>query len=231
MKKFSSQISVALVCAFLGFMLTYQFKVMYRRNTSVDVNKQNAEIILENEQLRKQKEEYLNKIDELEGQIIEYEKSAVGRDEQSQMLLRRLEETRLLLGTTDVKGEGVIIYITPSSSILGGSSQPIHDFDLVTIVNELKAAKAEAISINDVRLTSNAGIRNASNTIVINNSERISTYDRVTIKAIGRRDLLDAALSLLPQGLFEIEWKTYDEITIPKSNEFIEFKYAKPVEK
>lgn len=238
MKKIKSQLSIAVVCAILGFMTAYQFKLIYKQNTNIDPQKQNAEILLENEQLRKEKEEYLNKLAELEKKIAEYENSAASRDEQSKWLLNALKESRLLTGSTDVEGAGIIMYITPKSNIFGNNFevQPINDMDLVTIVNELNSADAEAVSINDIRLTSTSGIRNAGNSILIND-ERISYNDKVTIKAIGNVELLEHALSFpgnIPAMLREfcdIEWETYEKINIPKVKYTVEFKYAKPVDK
>ena len=128
------------------------------------------------------------KIDELDAKTKEYENTAKGRDEQSGLLYKDLEETRILTGGTEVEGEGIIIYIDPKSDIFGSiaEDQRINDTDLVHIVNELNAAGAEAISINDIRLTSRSGIRNAGNAIIIND-ERISYSKRITIKAIGKK--------------------------------------------
>ena len=57
MKISRSQIFIALVCALLGFLLTYQFKVLSNKNIgNVSGYDQNS-IISEVETLRKEKEE------------------------------------------------------------------------------------------------------------------------------------------------------------------------------
>lgn len=238
MKKGRSKLLIGIVCAILGFLLTYQFKVIYMRNKQVDYVKQNSEIVQENEDLKKQKEDYTARIDDLEKKIADYENAAASRDEQSNLLIRDLEQSRVLMGSTDVQGEGVIVDIIPKSKIFGSNFevQPINDIDLLRIVNELYAAGAEAISINDIRLTSTSGIRNAGNTIIVN-EVRISYNEKVTIKAIGNKKLLMAALNFagnIPRMLWElcdIEMKDSENIEIAKSNSTVEFKYVKPVEK
>lgn len=238
MKKGSSKLSIAIVFAILGFLLAYQFKTIYMRNKQVDYGKQNSEIVQENEELKKQKEDYAARIDELEKKIIDYENSAAGRDEQSNLLIRDLEQSRVLMGSTAVQGEGVIVNIVPKSKIFGSNFevQPISDTDLLRIVNELYAAGAEAISINDIRLTATSGIRNAGNSILIN-EDRISYNEKVTIKAIGNRELLMATLNFpgnIPRMLWELcdlEMKDNENIEIEKSKSNLEFIYAKPVEK
>ncbi len=121
MKKFRSQISIGVICILLGFMITYQFKMISKQNSAADTNKNTPEIITENEQLKKSKEEMQKKIDELDAKTKEYENAARGRDEQSELLYKELEETRILTGGTEVEGEGITIYITPKSNIFGSN--------------------------------------------------------------------------------------------------------------
>ncbi|MBU3098658.1 MULTISPECIES: DUF881 domain-containing protein [Clostridium] len=240
MKKFISQISIGIICVLLGFMITYQFKMISKQNSAStsDTNKNTPEIITENEQLKKSKVEMQKKIDDLDTKTKEYETAAGGKDTESELLNKELVETRILTGDTDVKGEGMTIYITPKSSIFGSNSddQKINDTDLVHIVNELNAADAEAISINDIRLTSRSGIRNAGNAIIIND-ERISYSKRITIKAIGKSDILESAISFpgaIPQTLSQtcdITMEKSNKVVITKSNRAYKFEFAKPIEK
>lgn len=238
MKKFRSQISIGIICVLLGFMTTYQFKMISKQNSAAEIDKNTPEIITENEQLKKSKIEMQKKIDELDTKTKEYETAAGGKNVESELLSKELDETRILTGGTAVEGEGMTIYITPKSSIFGSDSQDqlINDTDLVHIVNELNAADAEAISINDIRLTSRSGIRNAGNAIIIND-ERISYSKRITIKAIGKSDILESAISFpgaIPQSLSQtcdITMEKSNKIEITKYNKIYKFEFAKPIEK
>jgi len=239
MKKFRSQISIGIICVLLGFMITYQFKMISKQNAAaVEPDKNTPEIITENEQLKKSKEDMQKKIDELDVKTKQYESAAGGRDQESALLSKELDETRILIGGTDVEGEGITIYITPKSSIFGSGTQEqvIDDTDLVHIVNELNAADAEAISINDIRLTSRSGIRNAGNAIIIND-ERISYSKRITIKAIGKNDILESAISFpgaIPQLLTQncdVTWEKSNKVEITKSNKTYKFEFANPIVK
>jgi len=230
--------SIGIICVLLGFMISYQFKMISKQNLATDTNTNTPEILTENEELKKSKVELQKKIDELDAKTVVYENDAKGRDEKSGVLYKELEETRILTGGTEVGGEGITVYITPKNDIFGSSAeeQRIYDSDLVHIVNELNAADAEAISINDIRLTSRSGIRNAGNAIIIND-EKISYSKRVTIKAIGKKDLLVSAISFpgaIPQTLNDsctITMEKSDEIIIPKYNKAYKFEFAKPIEK
>ena len=238
MKKFRAQLSIGLICILLGFMISYQFKMINKQSAVAEPDTNTPEIITENEQLKKSEKDMQKKIDELDAKTREYESSSVGKDAQSKLIFKELQETRILTGGTEVEGQGMTIYITPKSNIFGSSSedQLINDTDLVHIVNELNAADAEAISINDIRLTSRSGIRNAGNAIIIND-ERISYSKRITIKAIGKKDILESAINFpgaIPPQLnkdCDIKMEKSDKILVSKYNKTYEFEFAKPIEK
>lgn len=239
MKRVASKISIAFVCALLGFMLTHQFKVMNSKTSDGSINQNSADIIHQNEQLTKQKEEYEEKLKAVESKLSQYENATASRTDESKILLQQLEQLRNVNGATELVGEGITIYITPKSSIINANYQGhyIQDLDLVDIVNELYAGQAEAISINDIRLLGKSGIRTAGNAIIIGN-ERISPYKPVVIKAIGKKELLESAVNFvgsIPETLTntcDVKSEVSNEVRIPKSNTPVEdFKYAKPVAK
>jgi uncharacterized protein YlxW (UPF0749 family) len=235
MKRYKSQISVALVCCILGFMLAYQFKLLNSQAKISKVGGTNSDITLEIEQYKKQKEEMQKNIDDLQGKIKNFEDAAANRSDESKAILAELETTRLLTGTKDVQGQGVVLYLTPNKNILGNdlTIDRITDKHLVYIVNELVAGGAEAVSINNIRITPRTGIRTSGNNIRIN-EENVSPLDRITIKAIGDKELLAGTLGF-PGVLSEFDlvskytYEKSDNITINKYNKGFKFEFAKPI--
>lgn len=235
MKKYSSQVAVALVCCILGFMLAYQFKLLNRQAKITKYAGNNSDITLELEQYRKQKEEMQKSIDDLQAKLKGYEEAAARGSDESKAILDELENTRLLTGTRDVQGPGVVLYLSPNKSILGNdlTADRITDKHLVYIVNELVAAGAEAVSINDIRITPRTGIRISGNNIRIN-EENVSPLDRITIKAIGDKELLAGTLAF-PGVLSEFNsvskytWEKSDNIVVKKYSKSFKFEFAKPV--
>lgn len=241
MKKHSSQIAVAIVCCILGFILTYQFKTLVKQEKEFKIssttNKDSADITAEIEQYKKTKDEMEKKLNELQTQVSKYEADIAKGDSTSKSMVDELEKNRILLGTTDVQGGGITIYLNPETKAIGSTKtpDPIMDRDLVYIVNELTFAGAEAISINDLRITSRTGIRtsNGGNFIIIND-ERVSPQKRITIKAIGDKNLLYSGLTL-PGVLSdfstkcEVKIEKNDSLKIPKYNRTYKVEYAKPV--
>ncbi len=233
MRKLGSQISVAIVCAILGFMLAYQFKVLMKQEKTLNLGSVNStDITVEIEQYKKQKTELEAKVNELQDKVKNYEAAAAGTSDTSKALLQELDNSRLLTGLTDVHGQGVVIYLNPDSNLFGASGDHITDKHLVYLVNELRFAGAEAVSINDIRVVGTTGIRNAGNYILIND-EKVSYSQRIVIKAIGDKSLLYSALSFPEvfsefKGICDVKFEKQDDIKISKYTKTYKFDYAKP---
>lgn len=75
-------------------------------------------------------------------------------------------------GTVPLQGPGLVVSLSPSKreppSPQEAGAYQIHDSDLQLVVNELWAAGAEAVAVNDSRLVATTPIRAAGGTIVVN---------------------------------------------------------------
>ncbi|MCI6277011.1 MAG: DUF881 domain-containing protein [Clostridium sp.] len=240
MKKYSSQIVVATVCALLGFLLSYQFKLLNSEERKL-VNNPNVQqdITKEISQLTKEKEEYEKKNNELMNQIKVYEESATNENAVAKELKNQLDNTRLLIGSVDVTGPGVILYLNPKTNVFSSNmvASYITDRELTYLVNELFFAGAEAVSINNKRITLQTGIKSSSGgTQILINDERISPKETITIKAIGNKSALMGGLNF--HGVLDYESLAYyekkleesDDVEIPKYNKLYKYEYIKPVQ-
>lgn len=96
------------------------------------------------------------------------------------------ERTRSLLvaGLSDVSGDGIVM--TLNDAVVAGElnieDYIIHDSDIVPLLNELRAAGAQAVSINGERILATTKTVCAGPTILINGSRYPVPYE---IKAIG----------------------------------------------
>ncbi|MBA5850653.1 DUF881 domain-containing protein [Clostridium sp. cel8] len=242
MHKISAHISVFIVCLILGFMVAYQFKVLMKQDSTLSLigSNNDTDITVEIQRYEKEKTELENKINDLQSKIKSYEDSAASKSVATKNLLNELEETRMLTGETDVEGPGIVINITPNNKTFGNDltsnvSDTITDKHLVYLVNELRFAGAEAISINDIRIVGRTGIRTAGNYIFINDDEKISPTREIVIKAIGDENLLYSDMSFPEvfadfKNLADIKFEKQDDIYIKKYQKTYDFKYAEPVE-
>lgn len=140
-------------------------------------------------------------------------------------LQQKLDKYETILGITDVTGQGIIITVSDNDgksnqnafSDTNISNYLVHDGNLVAIVNELKAAGAEAISINNQRIINLTAITCAGNVIQINGEKVGSPF---VIKAIGPKDLLYGELNKNEGTLYKL--KNYGVITEIKKADDIE---------
>jgi uncharacterized protein YlxW (UPF0749 family) len=224
----------------LGFMLAYQFKILTNQGNAVNIiGSDNSDLTADIDRYKKEKEKMESKVNDLQNKVKAYEDSAASKSESTKNLLDELQDSRILTGETSVDGPGVVIYITPNSkmfgnNITGGISDTITDKHLVYIVNELRFAGAEAISINDIRIVSDTGIRTAGNYILVNDDEKISPSSRIVIQAIGDKELLYKDMSFPEvfsdfKNIADVKFEKKDNIHIKKYNKTYKFQYAKPV--
>ncbi len=137
---------------------------------------------------------------------------------------------------TDVEGPGVVVTIDVKHALNWGADaivQDIHFNDLLKLVNELNAAGAEAIAINDERIIATTEIRSAGNFIVINTNRYNTPFE---IKAIGSPETLEASLKLLGgvtdelSAYLDIRIRREGVIKIPKYRGNLEHRFAQPVQ-
>ena len=112
----------------------------------------------------------------------------------------KIKKYEIILGLTKVQGEGVTITVADNNeqkdnssfASINNSNYLVHDGNLVAIINELKIAGAEAISINGKRIVNSTSINCAGNVIQINGEKVGSPF---VINAIGDKDLLYGELT------------------------------------
>lgn len=239
MKVSKSQVFIAVVCCFLGFLLTYQFKMLSTKNSaSAEINGNSADVISEIEALKKEKEELLATNNELSNELKQMEESAAQESDLASEIKNQLDTARMHLGSVDVKGPGVTLNITPKNTIFSSNSSSTRDLseaELVHIVNLLWYSGAEAISINDIRITPQTGIKTAGSGIAIGSTGRVFPGEKISIKAIGDKNRMEVGIGFpgsLEYGAlanYNTELKLEDDIKIGKSTVSLKSEFVKSV--
>lgn len=213
--KFRRNIALALICVLLGMMLVWQYKsVNYNQSIASLQNKRTEDLKEELIKLQKTNSELRTRLQELKEENMVYEQVRAGDDEAAKLLQKALEEARIFAGLVPVKGKGLII------TLENNEFATVQDDDIFEVINELRAAGAQAISVNEERIVAMSEIRNAGNNIMINGVPMKSPF---VIKAISDPDQLERSLSMIGGVLDELrEWqlkvslKKSDEVIIPK---------------
>lgn len=233
MKNTKFQIAIALVCLVLGLMVSIQFRTI--KQGVGPVSEYRARELAS--QLKKVKEEntkLTNAKKEYEAKIKEYEDTASKGSISAKLLKQELDQVRILAGIEDVEGQGITV-IVDDLKFSEKVNYPLISYSmLLELLNELNAAGAEAVSINDQRIISTSEIRQVGGIHI--NINTVSYAPPFIFKAIGDPQTLEAALRLREGIVERIENSgvaitiTQDQlIKIPKYNGVIERKYAKVV--
>ena len=143
----------------------------------------------------------------LRAEVAAAQAAALGADTAGRSAARRLEALGLASGTLPVRGPGVVVRlgdapegeVEADESLRGGTPLDgrVQDRDLQDLVNGLKAAGAEAVSINGVRLTALTAIRSAGDAILVDFRLLSPPY---VVRAIGDPDRLELELLDGPTG-------------------------------
>ena len=178
-------VTICLICIILVFVMTVQLRTVNETNITLIENMREDELKEQANIWKSKYEETQSKIDEDNKRISEYQEKLENNQETSELLNTELIQMRTILGTTDVLGEGIIIY-------LQNGEENIISEDLLKLVNELKLAGAEAISINGQRIINLTEIVDVNSYIIINGQRVTNPFE---IKAIGNQKYLTSGIS------------------------------------
>ncbi|MCI5726171.1 MAG: DUF881 domain-containing protein [Clostridium sp.] len=238
MKKQSSQIYVALVCAILGFLLAYQFKQLSISETNNNVDYSGIEISSEVEALRKEKEELSRSNVELNKRLKELEISAVEEGKVELETKKQLDIARMQLGILPVTGPGIKINISLKSTMFDNSLEStgiLNDTDIVDLINTLWFSKAEAISINGYRITPQTGVKVSGNSIWIGAVGKVNPIEPIEILAIGDTTKMKVGLEFQSfnygnYSYYNVNVSEEDDIVIEKTTQALRNDYLTNVE-
>lgn len=220
-------ITMAIACFVLAMVMFMQFKIVQETDfTSIETMREEelrSELANWKQMYKEAEEQYNEKV----ARLSEYREKQQSTDESSKLVEKELAQTNMYLGTTDVEGQGIVITINDINS---EDIKPISAEDLLIIVDYLKLAGAEAISINGERIINMSDIVYVSNSIIFINQQRIlAPYE---IRAIGDPTKLESTLlgnggyvEELRNIGFDINIDRENKVTIPKYSKEISYKY------
>ena len=202
MKK--GKIIVTVTIGFVFLILTMLIFMQVKAISQTDISEleimRESELKTELTSLKTKYEETAIKIKEINEKILEYEEAAIEGKEASMLLQKELKETNDLLGRNSVTGEGIVIKMSNTVT------NRVNTEDLLELVNLLKNAGAEAISINEQRIVYDSYIADLTdeNYITVKGQRITAPY---TIKAIGDSTKLES--TLLGNGGYVEELRNY----------------------
>jgi uncharacterized protein YlxW (UPF0749 family) len=233
MKNTKFQIAIAIVCMVLGLMVSIQFRTIKQGVGPVSEYRA-RELASQLKKVREENTKLLNSKNDYEAKIKEFEDTASQGSLSAKLLKQELDEARILAGLEDVEGQGITV-IVDDLKFSEKVNYPLISYSmLLELLNELNAAGAEAVSVNEQRIISTSEIRQVGGIHI--NINTISFAPPFIIRAIGDPKTMEAALRLR-EGIVErfensgiaVTITQEQLVKIPKYNGVIEKKYAKVV--
>lgn len=228
--------SIYLIMAFVALSLGFIFALLFRVNTAAKQDlplRQTQELAARLKTAREENEALQNRADKLRQQL-----DRVTGSFHLTTLHQELSKARIAAGMTELTGPGLEVTLSDSNKKIQPDENPnlyvLHDEDILKVINELKAAGAEAIALNNQRLLATSEIRCLGPTVLTNKNQRLTPPFVIT--AIGNPDNLVNALQMrggvVDQLRFweiQVAVKSMPNITVPAYTGWLRFDYAKPV--
>lgn len=179
-----TKLTIAIICTILGIMIVTQFNVQRSKESQI-TSQTSSEIGQIIREMNIEKDTLVNEIQKLSLQLYEY-KGLESEQKLSEATFNKgFESLRIASGTEAVKGPGVFVKISDIE-------KTIASYDLLDLVQELRASGAEAISINGIRITGNSSI-SGQNKIYIDGIRINAPYN---VNAIGMSQTLYQAITM-----------------------------------
>ncbi|MDD4775657.1 MAG: DUF881 domain-containing protein [Syntrophomonas sp.] len=234
MRETSGKLAIMVICVIVGIMLSVQYRTSESygpnlRTTRVDdLAAANSSLLKENQNLSEE--------------IVELRETLAHINSDSQLnadLQAELRKINMAAGLTAVTGPGIIVTLNDNPQALQPGENPnaylVHDSDILSIVNEIKASGAEAIAVNDQRIIAMSEIRCAGTTILVNWNKIGPPF---IIKATGNQQLLESGLTIKGGKLEELnsfglqtQLVRSDKIEIPAYTGAMKYQYTTPKQK
>jgi uncharacterized protein YlxW (UPF0749 family) len=223
-------LAVVFVSLVLGLLVVFQFRTTNQVEQSVPYDRAH-ELTVELKALAKERAGLEAEVRDLEEKL---SRARLGYAQAEEAIKAEVKDAGILAGVTPMVGPGVRVLLsnrgttTPQGTIFA-----VRDEDLLKIVNELRAAGAEVLSINGQRLLSTSEIRLAGAYINVNLRRITPPYE---IIAIGDPVALRSSLEI-KGGLVETlrDWgidvtvETKDRVIVPGYQGLFRYQYARPV--
>lgn len=224
--KVASSVMIAVMCALLGF----GFMTQINNSHSAYETMSESELVRLINETSTQAQNYEQRKTELSNQLSSL-KAAADQREQAQKIAKQNEETNgLISGRLPAQGKGIIVTISK------GSKQLVDAASMFTLIEELRNAGAEVMSINDVRVVTSTSIWADDDGGLLCDGTLLSTPYKV--RAIGNPADLQNAVNIaggigsrlkVMYGA-SVKVKQSDDVHIDAVRQSSTYTYAKTVE-
>lgn len=230
------QVVAAIVLLGLGFLLVVHVRAALSLNAQPEVPTRNvyalATLLRQEREARAALEADLKATRK---RLEEYERATQEGKTLTVAMGKELESLRIFAGLKAMHGPGVTVALQDARTQPVGSPPVVVTYqDIVSVVNELWAAGAEAVAVNGQRVTGTTGFGQVGGTVVVNLQRITGPF---AIVALGDPATLESALNI-PGGLVNglralglvITIGRHNDLTVPSYRGVVKREFARPAE-
>lgn len=134
----------------------------------------------------------VNQYNTYENKLASYKASQDKNSSISEEIKKELDENNMILGKTAVTGQGLIIVLNDADSIYFDNTAEdqfrlVHNTDIIQVLNDLKNAGAEAMSLNNQRIVDSTEVYCSGPFLRVNGVKIAAPF---TIYAIGNKQVM-----------------------------------------
>ena len=202
----SWEIPVSALCLLLGFMVSMVWRPSVAGNVTFSDADQKARVesIATSTQdvSQTQNSKLALQVNHLQEENTRLQNALAKESNQGSVLNQSLQENKLFAGLTEVAGPGITVTLRDSMKPvqnIAPTDSIVHDTDVLKVVNELWAAGAEAIAVNNHRVSIGTSFRCVGPVILVDGTRIASP---IVVRAIGDPETLLGAMNL-PGGALD----------------------------
>lgn len=194
------KVLLSLVSLTLGFILAFSYSVSQKKelqspgdSTTYALTESAREELIEQKERNK---ELTTELQTVQNKIREYEQEIGTGTSTKEELVTQAETLRLLTGEVPVKGQGYRVELQDGEydpNQVNPNDYIVHEGHVYMVINEMKIAGAEAISINGKRIHATSYIRCTGPVITVDGETFPAPF---VVEAIGNQTTLAEALEL-----------------------------------
>lgn len=228
-------VSIAITSFVLGLTMVIQFKTVTETDiTGMEVMSE-ASLRKSYDKYKEEYDYYTQEIDKTAQRIEEFQNEINENNDISELLSREVSEAKTIAGYTDVTGQGIEVTLRDTDD------KQITVEDILSLIDELKLAGAEAISINNQRIVALTDFSSVNYKFIYVNTANDLITSRISspyvIKAIGNQKYLESSINIkygfldnMKNSGKDASYILNDNVMIPKYGDMTEYKYASEID-
>lgn len=239
MKTNEANIFIFIASIFIGILIASNMNFSEVNNKVLLTPAEYQEVYDYNRKLTSDIKNLNEKYNDYYAKLQAYKENKNNKDHVLDEMKKEIYNNEIILGNVDVEGEGILINLSDASDEFQEnvvdpsdySTRIVHDSDIVNVINELKIAGAEAISLNGQRITDRSSILCWG---VFVELDGIKVPGPFNIKAIGNKDKLysymvadGGYISFLKIRGIKVDINKYDKIKILASDKSYDYSFMR----